>query len=108
MATGSSLDRLARAIKQSGTAGSSPAWLPRTPQMTMHQGVLTDVDIANGHVDFQFPDQGIVVPSVRMWQAYSADHVPQVGHVAWGIHYGTDFVVMGQHVPPISPFITPT
>jgi hypothetical protein len=107
MATGSALDRLARAIKQSGT-GTSPAWLPRPAQMTMHQGILTSVDNANGHVDFQFPDPlGLVVPAVRTWQAYSANHLPQVGHVAWGIHYGTDFVVMGQHIPPISPFITP-
>jgi hypothetical protein len=97
MASGTSLERLARAIKRSNT--STPAWLPRGPQVTMHQGTVTRVDTYNGVVDFQFPDpSGLIVPSVRFIQPYTTDNPPLVGDVVWAQHYGTDFLVMGQHM----------
>jgi hypothetical protein len=97
MATGSGTDRLARAIKRSNT--STPAWLPRAPQLTLHQGTLTNVDPFNGVADFQFPDpSGIVLPAVRYIQPYSSVSPPTVGDVVWAHHYGTDFLIMGQHV----------
>lgn len=97
MASGSSLDRLARAVKRSGT--STPAWLPRAPQMSMHQGTLTRVDTFNGLVDFQLPDpSGLIVPAVRYMQPYTADNPPRIGDVVWAQHYGTDLLVLGQHM----------
>lgn len=97
MATGSTIDQLARAIKRSNT--STPAWLPRPPQVSIHQGTLTRVDPFNGIVDFQFPDpSGLVLPAVRYIQPYTAYNPPQVGDVVWAQHSGTDFLIMGQHV----------
>jgi hypothetical protein len=97
MATGSSIDRLARAIKRSNT--TTPAWLPRNPQVSMHQGTVTRVDNFNGVVDFQFPDpSGLIVPAVRYIQPYTADDPPLEGDVVWAQHYGTDFIVMGRHI----------
>lgn len=97
MATGDATARLARAIKRSNT--STPAWLPRAPQMSLHQGTLTRVDTFNGVVDFQFPDPtGLILPSVRFLQAYGPDHLPEEGDVVWAQHFGTDFMVFAQHV----------
>lgn len=93
---GSELSRLARAIKSPG----NPAWLPRTPQSSYHQGTLTGVDHGNGVADFQFADpSGIVVPGVRILQTYSPTYLPQEGHVVWMHLYGTDPMIIGQHVP---------
>lgn len=97
MATGSTVSMLARAIKRSNT--STPAWLPRAPQLSLHQGTLSAVDVPAGSVDFLFPDpSGLVLPQVRFMQPYTDSNVPEVGHVVWGLHYGTDFMVIGQHV----------
>lgn len=97
MATGSSVERLARAVRRSNT--NDPAWLPRAPQLTMHQGTLTRVDTYNGLVDFQFPDpSGAVLPAVRYIQPYTTANLPQIGDVVWAQHYGADFLVMGQHI----------
>lgn len=97
MATGSATDRLARAIKRSNT--STPAWLPRSPQLTLHQGTLTHVDSFNGVANFQFPDpSGVILPAVRYIQPYTPDNPPTIGDVVWAHHYGTDFLIMGQHV----------
>ncbi len=105
MATGSAIAQLARAIKQSNT--STPAWLPRAPQMSMHQGTLTSVDPFNGIADFQFPDpSGLVVPAVHYIQPYTANNTPTVGDVVWAQHYGTDLLIMGQHVV-LNGFVTP-
>jgi hypothetical protein len=67
----------------------------------MHQGTLTRVDTLNGIVDFQFPDpSGLILPSVRYIQPYTADSPPSVGDVVWAQHYGTDVLVMGRHAVP--------
>jgi hypothetical protein len=96
MASGTALDRLARAVKSSG----NPAWLPRVPQTSFHQGTVTGVDLGNGVLDFQFADpSGIVVPGVRFLQSYSPTYAPQEGHIVWMQMYGTDPMVIGQHVP---------
>lgn len=94
MATGSPIDRAARAIKKAGS--TSPAWVQRTQQMSMHQGTLTRVDAYNGVADFQFPDQ-LIIPSVNYIRPYTDTNLPQVGHVVWGINNGTDFMIWGQH-----------
>lgn len=97
MATGSTVSMFARGIKRSNT--STPAWLPRAPQLTLHQGTLSGVDIRNGSVDFAFPDPaGLVLPQVRFMQPYTDTSPPETGHVVWGLHFGTDFMVIGQHV----------
>jgi hypothetical protein len=97
VASSSAIDRLARSVKRGGT----PAWLPRAPQMTLHQGWLDRVDLFKGIVDFQFNDpSGLLLPAVRYVQAYSAENPPQVGDVVWAQHYGTDFMILGRHVVP--------
>lgn len=97
MASGNSIDRLARSVKRNG----QPAWLPRAPQMSLHQGTVNSVDLFNGIVGFQFNDpSGLVLPGVRFMQSYSATNLPAVGHVVWAQHFGTDLIVLGQHVVP--------
>jgi hypothetical protein len=97
MATGSAVDRAARAIKRANT--TSPAWVQRRQQVSMHQGTLTRVDVFNGVADFQFPDPGgLIVPSVNYVRPYSDSNPPSVGDVVWGMHNGTDFMIWGQHV----------
>lgn len=96
MATSDAIARAARAIKRSNT--TNPAWIPRSPQMTMHQGTLTRVDPYNGVADFQFPDpNGLIVPSVNIVRPYTSPADAQVGHVVWAIHNGTDLMILGQH-----------
>lgn len=103
MASGPALDRLARAVK-----GNNPAWLPRAPQLTLHQGTVTGVDLGNGVVNFQFADpSGLIVPGVRFLQSYTATSVPEVGHVVWMSMYGTDPMVLGQHILPTN-FVVPS
>jgi hypothetical protein len=97
MATGSAIDRAARAIKRANT--SSPAWVQRRQQLSMHQGTLTRVDEFNNVADFQFPDPGgFIVPSVNIIRPYNSAADAQVGHVVWGVHVGTDFMILGQHL----------
>lgn len=97
MATGSSLARAARAASRAQSTDT--AWVNRSQQMSLHQGTLTRVDTYNGVVDFQFPDPaGLIVPSVRYLRQYTDTNLPQEGHVVWGIHNGTDFTILGQHV----------
>lgn len=69
--------------------------------MTVHQGTVNAVDIYNGHADFMTNDPtGLVVPSVRYLQPYSIANPPSVGDVAWAMHFGTDILIIGQHVVP--------
>jgi hypothetical protein len=97
MATGSAIARAARAIKGANT--TSPAWVQRRQQVSMHQGTLTRVDTYNGVADFQFPDPGgLIVPNVNIVRPYTSPADAQVGHVVWGMHNGTDFTIWGQHV----------
>lgn len=101
MATGKPIDQLARMIK--GGSSSSPAWVPRVPQLSQHFVTVTGVDNYNGVVDVQFADpSGLIVPGVRVIQSYGAGNNPQVGHVVLAHAYGTDFMVMGQLVVPTS------
>lgn len=93
----SSFDRLARNMKNGGT----PAWIPRAPQLSLHQGTVNGVDLFNGIVNFQFNDpSGLVLPGVRFLQSYSTNNPPAAGHVVWAAHFGTDLLVLGQHVVP--------
>lgn len=98
------IDRLARHVKRA----DQPAWLPRAPQVTLHQGVLSAVDLGRNTVQFQFNDpSGLVLPGVRYLQAYSPSNPPQAGDVVWAHHFGTDFLVLGQHVVPTSTVVLP-
>lgn len=97
MASGSAIDRLARSVKN----GGAPSWLPRPPQISLHQGTVNSVDLFNGIVGFQFNDpSGLVLPGVRFMQSYTPENPPAVGHVVWAQHFGTDLIVLGQHVVP--------
>lgn len=104
MASSVSIDRLARHVRR----GDLPAWLPRAPQVTMHQGTLDSVDIGRGVAAFGFNDpSGLVVPSVRYLQAYSDTRPPEAGDVVWAQHFGTDLVILGRHVVPDATVIIP-
>lgn len=87
----------ARAVKKANTTSS--ARIPRGQQMSLHQGTLTRVDTFNGVADFQFPDpSGLIVPQVTYLKNYTDSYEPQEGHVVWGIHTGTDFMIFAQHL----------
>lgn len=89
----------ARAAKR----GGQPAWIPRPTSMQLYQGTINSVDHFNGVVDFETNDpSGLVLPGVRVLQAYSPSNPTGVGHVAVGVYVGTDFYVIGQHVVPNS------
>lgn len=93
------IDQLARAAK----TGDQSAWTPRVPGFSFFQGEVKRVDNFNGVVDWEANDpSGLVLPGVRVLQAYSATNQPGVGHVAVGVHVGTDFYILGQHVVPNS------
>lgn len=93
------VDQLARATK----TGDRPAWLPRPIGFSMHQGAVTRVDNFNSVVDFAANDpSGLIIPGVRVLQAYNADNPPGVGHVVWGGLIGNQFVILGQHSVPNS------
>lgn len=96
-------DRLARAIR----GGSTPAWTPRQPQLSMHQGTLSGVDLGRGVVDFEFPDPGgLIVPSVRYLQPYTDANPPVAGDVVWAGHFGSDLVIFGRHHIPTGTVIS--
>jgi hypothetical protein len=93
------IDRLARSVKR----GDSPAWVPRPPQVSMYQGFVTRVDTFNGIVDFQMNDpSGLVLPGVRYLQPYLPTRLPNIGDVVWAQHFGTDVIILGQHIVPNS------
>lgn len=93
------IDQLARAAK----TGDRPAWVPRPPNFSMHQGAVSRVDNFNGIVDFEANDpSGLIIPGVRVMQSYTPDNPPGVGHVVWGGLIGNQFVILGQHVVPNS------
>lgn len=89
----------ARAAKR----GGQPAWTPRPIKLSFEQGTINRVDNFNGVADFVTNDpSGLVIPGVRVLHAYSPTNLPGVGHVAVGVHVGTDFYILGQHVVPNS------
>lgn len=91
------LARLARNIKRTNAS----AWGPRPQTMTMHQGTVNAVDTFNSVADFQTNDpSGLVIPAVRYIQPYSATTTPSVGDVVWAMQFGTDMLIMGQHIVP--------
>lgn len=93
----SNIDRFARAARG---RGDTP-WTPRQPQLTMHQGTLSGVDLGRGVVDFELPDgSGLVVPQVRYLTPYSAANPPVEGDVVWAGHFGSDLIVFGRHHIP--------
>lgn len=97
MATGSSINRAARAIRRANTTNTT--WVQRSETMSLHQGSLARVDTFNGVADFQFPDpNGLIIPSVSYILPYTSFNEPQVGHVVWGINNGSDFMILGQHM----------
>lgn len=91
---GSSADRLARHIAR----GGSPAWTPRIPQLSLHMGTLSAVDLFNGLVDFQSADPAQpVIPGVPYLRSYSDSNAPQEGHIVWAGYYDKQLIVFGQH-----------
>lgn len=87
---------------------TSPSWCPRPPRLTLHMGTLEAVDIGTNTAHFGFNDpSGLIIPGVRYLRAYSADNPPRPGDVAWACHYGTDLMILGQHLVPTSTVIVP-
>jgi hypothetical protein len=75
--------------------------------MALHQLTVTHVDVFSGVVGVQFPDpSGTIVSGVRFMQSYGPGNPPQVGHTVWAHQYGTDLLVVGQHIIPTN-FVTP-
>lgn len=98
------IDRLARHVSR----GDTPAWMPRAPRVTLHKGLLADVDLGRSTVQFAFNDpSGLVLPGVRFLQAYSDTNPPRTGDVVWAQHFGTDLMVIGRHVVPTSTVVLP-
>lgn len=92
------IDRLARQVARSD---SQPAYVPRAPQLSLHMGTLTAVDNSTNTAHFQFNDpSGLILPGVRVLQAYSASNIASAGDIVWGFHNGTDFMIAGQHMVP--------
>ena len=103
MLSNEAINRLARDVRGRGTS----SWTPRQPQLSMHQGVLSNVDIGRGVVDFGFPDPGgLVVPQVRFLTAYSDLNPPVAGDVVWAGHFGSDLVVFGRHHIPTGTIVS--
>lgn len=66
-------------------------------------GTLAAVDNTTNTVHFAFNDpSGLVLPGVRVLQAYSATNPPSVGDTVWMHHNGTDVMILGLHVVPTS------
>ena len=96
-------DRFARRVR----GGGMSSWTPRAPQLSMHQGTLTDVDLGRGVVDFGFPDpSGLIVPQVRYLTAYSDLNPPVEGDVVWAGHFGSDLVIFGRHHVPTGTIVS--
>lgn len=98
------IDRLAR---QMSRKDSLPAWMPRAPSLSLHMGTLAAVDNSTNTAHFQFNDpSGLILPGVRVLQAYSVSNLPAVGHTVWVQRNGTDVMIVGQHMIPTNT-ITP-
>lgn len=69
--------------------------------MSMHMGTLAEVDNNTNSAHFMFNDpSGLILPGVRVMQMYGGTNQPEAGHIVWGFHNGTDFMIMGQHIVP--------
>lgn len=91
--------RFARRASRGGN--SSSIRLPRAPQLSLHMGTLAAVDNNTNTAHFAFNDpSGLIVPGVRVVQAYGGTNQPAAGHDVWAYSYGTDFMIIGQHVIP--------
>jgi hypothetical protein len=103
VASNSAIDRFARAARGRGDV----SWTPRQPQLSMHQGTLSAVDLGRGVVDFAFPDpNGLIVPSVRFLQPYTDTNPPVAGDVVWAGHFGSDLVIFGRHHIPTGTIVS--
>jgi hypothetical protein len=69
-------------------------------------GTIAASDINTNTAHFQFDDpSGLIVPGVRVIQAYGAGNQPAIGHTVWAFHNGTDLMILGQHVIPTNTII---
>lgn len=93
------LDSFARRIVAGTGEG---ARVPRQQQMSLHMGTLMDVDPITGTAHFAVNGSDLVIPGVRYLQAYSPSYSPSPGHKVWAQYTGTDLMILGQHVLPIS------
>jgi hypothetical protein len=93
------ITRLARRVSRGNNTSSIR--LPRAPQLSLHMGTLADVDNNTNTAHFEFNDpSGLIVPGVRVVQAYGGTNQPAIGHTVWAYNYGTDFMIIGQHIIP--------
>lgn len=74
--------------------------VPRSPQLSWHQGTLTAIDPNTNTADYQHNGSGLVIPGVRYLHAYTPDNPPAVGDVVWMQLHGTDPLIIGRHVVP--------
>jgi hypothetical protein len=89
---------LARRISRT----DSSVRVPRSPSTSLHQGVLTAVDVGTNTVEFEHNGTGTSIPGVRYLVAYTADNPPKPGDVVWMQLHGTDPMILGRHVVPNS------
>lgn len=81
---------------------ASSVRVPRSPTTSLHQGILTAVDIGTNTVEFEHNGTGAAIPGVRYLQAYTVDSPPRPGDVVWMQLHGTDPMILGRHVVPNS------
>ena len=90
------IDDLARQLAR----GDSSVRVPRSPQVTWHQGTLTAVDASTNTAHYQHNGSGLIIPGVRYLQSYTPDNPPSVGDIVWMQLHGTDPLIVGRHVVP--------
>jgi len=99
--------RLARKIVRPSL--NSIPWTPQTPQVSLSQGFITNVNIPNGHADYQFPHpsgNGPIAQAVPFIQPYSPSNPPVLNDLAWAVHVGQLMFLLGAQPSPTN-FITP-
>lgn len=106
MAFNPDLQRAAARLARRAKNGSSSIWTPGQPVLDLHLGSIGAVNTFHGTAEFNWAD-GSDTNVLRYMQAYGADHVPEEGHDAWVLQYGTDYLIIGRHTSPDSP-VTPS
>jgi hypothetical protein len=89
-----------QALARRMSRNDSSVRIPRTPQISLHQGELAAVDNNTNTVHFTHNGTGVVIPGVPVMLSYTADHTPTAGDIAVLQMHGTDPVIIGHLVVP--------
>ena len=94
--------RIAALARNLRRPDNSPIRVPRTAQLSLHQGLIADVDVGTNTVHWSFNGSDEIATGIRYLQAYSDLNPPMVGDVAWAHYNGTSLLVLGRHAVPNS------